>query len=79
VASASFERMGEIELADIRSRRVGIFYKPYLQASIDSGLRFMRSGRSGEARAVLTPAQTERFDAAFGRLMRELGYPRLGD
>jgi hypothetical protein len=75
VADSSFERMREIEEADIRAQRVGIFYKPYLQGSIDSGLRFMRSGKSGSAEEVLSGERLARFQAAFGPLMGELGYP----
>ena len=74
VAASSFTRMKEIEEADIRSRSVGIFYKPYLQESIGSGLRFMRAGRAGEAAQVLSPEQRRLLSAAFGPLMRELGY-----
>ena len=74
VAASSFERMREIEEADIRAQRVGIFYKPYLQQPIDAGLRFMRSGKSGEAARVLSPDQRRRFDDAFRSIGRELGY-----
>jgi aryl sulfotransferase len=74
VARSSFERMRQIEEQDIREQRVGIFYKPYLKQPIDAGLRFMRSGRSGEALAALRTEQRERFDHAFAPLRRELGY-----
>jgi hypothetical protein len=74
VANSSFSRMREIEETDIRHRNVGIFYKPYLQASIDSGLRFMRSGKAGEAALVLTPEQRQRALDTFGPIRRELGY-----
>lgn len=74
VAAASFGRLRQIEEEDIRVRRVGIFYKPYLQGGIDAGVRFMRAGRSGEGARVLTPAQRARFDSAFGALQGELGY-----
>jgi hypothetical protein len=74
VAGASFSRMREIEEADIRARQVGIFYKPYLQPPIDAGLRFMRSGRAGEAADVLTPAQQRAVTAHFGEVMLQLGY-----
>jgi hypothetical protein len=74
VAGASFRRMKQIEEADIRGRNVGIFYKPYLQPSIDAGLRFMRSGTAGDAVRALTPEQRRRTVAVFGPLMRELGY-----
>ena len=74
VAGASFRRMKEIEEADINNRKVGIFYKPYLQQSIGAGLRFMRSGEAGEAGRVLTPEQRSRVTGIFGPLMRELGY-----
>lgn len=74
VAGASFERMRQIEEADISAQRVGIFYKPYLQSSINAGLRFMRGGRSGEARRTLTPDQQRRFDEVFGPIRHELGY-----
>ena len=73
-AGASFKRMREIEESDIRSQRVGIFYKPYLQPAIASGVRFMRGGRAGDASEMLTEAQRERFNEAFGPLMRALGY-----
>jgi hypothetical protein len=53
---------------------VGIFYKPYLQSSIDAGLRFMRSGQAGEAALVLTPEQRQLAMATFGDIRRELGY-----
>lgn len=74
VEGASFERMREIEEADIEARRVGIFYKPYLQRPIAAGLRFMRSGESGEYKRTLTGSQRERFDRAFAPLRLELGY-----
>jgi hypothetical protein len=74
VAGASFRRMKEIEETDISHRKVGIFYKPYLQHSIGAGLRFMRSGAAGEASRVLTPEQRSRVVGSFGPLMRELGY-----
>jgi hypothetical protein len=74
VAGSSFQRMMEIEEADIRSRNVGIFYKPYLQPSIASGLRFMRAGKAGEGARALSPDQRRRLSVAFGPLMRELGY-----
>jgi Sulfotransferase domain len=74
VAGTSFERMRQIEEADIRAQRVGIFYKPYLQSSIDAGSRFMRGGQSGEGRRNLSQDQQRRFDAVFGPIRRELGY-----
>jgi hypothetical protein len=77
VANSSFARMREIEDADIRERRVGIFYKPYLQGSIDSGRRFMRSGAVGDGLRLLTNAQRARLDAALAPLARELGYSKL--
>jgi hypothetical protein len=74
VANSSFERMRDIEAADIRARRTGIFFKPYLEQPINAGLRFMRSGRSGEAAGALSEMQWARFDATFGALRRKLGY-----
>jgi hypothetical protein len=74
VAAASFDSMRRIEEADIGARRVGIFYKPYLQRPIDAGLRFMRSGKSGEAAHKLSPDQWRRFNDVFGTMRREFGY-----
>lgn len=74
VAGASFKRMREIEEADIRARQVGIFYKQYLQPPINAGLRFMRSGRPGEAGEVLPAAQQRAVRTVFGGVMQELGY-----
>jgi len=74
VVGASFERLQRIEEQDIRGQRVGIFYKPYLQRSIDAGLRFMRAGQVGEASRLLSEAQLQCVHAIFGPLMRELGY-----
>jgi hypothetical protein len=74
VSNASFDRMRQIEEADIRARNVGIFYKPYLQQSIDAGLRFMRAGKAGEAAQVLTPDQRQRTLNTFGAVMHHLGY-----
>lgn len=74
VSNASFDRMRQIEEADIRARNVGIFYKPYLQQSIDAGLRFMRAGKAGEAAQALTPAQRQRALNTFGAVMHHLGY-----
>jgi hypothetical protein len=74
VAAASFESMKRIEEADIGAKRVGIFYKPYLEQPIDAGLRFMRAGRSGEAAKRLSPQQWRRFNAAFGPMRGALGY-----
>jgi aryl sulfotransferase len=75
VEGASFERMRLIEESDIRSRRVGIFYKPYLEPSITAGLRFMRAGRKGAAEQVLSSDQWRRLQAAFGAARLEFGYP----
>jgi hypothetical protein len=77
VADSSFERMREIEEADIRDRRVGIFYKPYLETSIQAGRRFMRSGASGEGARALSSAQRARLNDAFGPLLQALGYPAI--
>ena len=74
VAAASFESMRQIEEADIGAQRVGIFYKPYLKQPIEAGLRFMRSGKSGEAVTRLSAQQWQRFNAVFGAMRRELGY-----
>jgi aryl sulfotransferase len=74
VANASFARMRAIEEADIEARRVGIFYKPYLQSSIDAGVRFMRRGTAGAAAEELSAAQRARLRAEFGPLLAELGY-----
>jgi hypothetical protein len=74
VANASFARMREVEEADIRERRFGIFYKPYLQSAIDSGRRFMRRGGVGDGDQLLTPEQRARVRAACEPLVTELGY-----
>jgi hypothetical protein len=74
VDNSSFERMREIERADIREQRVGIFYKPYLQASIDAGSRFMRRGMAGDGAARLSAPQRVRLRETFGPLLRDLGY-----
>lgn len=79
VEGATFERMRAIEESDIRERKVGIFYKPYLHDQIGEGARFMRSGRSGEAPALLTADQRLRFDSVFGGTARELGYRALAN
>jgi aryl sulfotransferase len=76
VDGCTFERMRQIEESDIAQHRVGIFYKPYLQSSIQSGIRFMRAGRAGEARTALTPEQYLRIEATFGPVMQRLGYDR---
>jgi hypothetical protein len=74
VLDSSFQRLREIERTDIREQRTGIFYKPYLQASIDSGRRFMRRGVVGDGAARLTPEQRRRLRGAFAPLLEELGY-----
>ena len=74
LANCSFGRMRQIEEADIAARRVGVFYKPYLQGPIESGMRFMRSGSSGSAASALSDAQWRRFNAVFGDLRAEFGY-----
>jgi hypothetical protein len=74
VDNSSFERMRAIERADIREQRVGIFFKPYLQASIDAGNRFMRRGMAGDGSARLSPEQGARLRSTFGSLLQELGY-----
>jgi hypothetical protein len=74
VENSSFERMREIERADVRHRRVGIFYKPYLQASIEAGNRFMRRGMVGDGSARLDAGQRARLRSAFAPLLTELGY-----
>lgn len=72
--NSSFQRMREIEDSDIRNRRVGIFYKPYLEDSIAAGRRFMRQGSVGSGTAQLTPDQRARLTAAFSPLLSQLGY-----
>jgi hypothetical protein len=74
VSNSSFEKMRAVEDADIRERRIGIFYKPYLDGSIEAGRRFMRSGVAGEARRWLTPTQQAQIAEVFGPTMRQLGY-----
>jgi hypothetical protein len=74
VDNASFERMRQIERADILAQRVGIFYKPYLQPAFDAGIRFMRRGVVGDGRARLSEAQRGRLRSAFSGLLEELGY-----
>jgi hypothetical protein len=74
VAAASFDSMRRIEEADIGAQRIGIFYKPYLQRPIDAGLRFMRSGKRGEAADKLSADQWRRFNDVFGAMRREFGY-----
>jgi len=74
VSKASFANLRAVEDADIRDRRVGIFYKPYLQGAIDAGRRFMRSGMVGEAQRWLTPEQQRGLAEVFGPTMRQLGY-----
>jgi len=65
--------MREIEDSDIHHRRVGIFYKPYLQPAIDAGRRFMRQG--SVAAAPQSSAQiSEPADAVFTPLLADLGY-----
>jgi hypothetical protein len=77
VDNASFHRMREIEAADVRERRVGIFYKPYLEDSIAAGRRFMRSGTVGEGVSRLDAEQRTRLTAVFAPLLTELGYSDL--
>jgi len=74
VLNSSYTRMREIERSDIREKRVGIFYKPYLQTAIDSGARFMRRGVVGDGAARLTADQRVRLHARFEPLLRDLGY-----
>ena len=74
VADSSFHRMREIEESDIRQRRPGIFYKPYLQQSIDAGIRFMRSGVVGDGVMRLTAEQRGRLRCTFKPLLEQLGY-----
>jgi hypothetical protein len=76
VLNSSYTRMREIERTDIRQKRVGIFYKPYLQTTIDSGARFMRRGVVGDGAARLTADQRARLQARFEPLLRELGYSK---
>lgn len=74
VSNSSFDSMRQIEETDIRQRKLGIFYKPYLLPAIDAGRRFMRVGRPGEGLARLSDQQRMRLQAAFGPLLSELGY-----
>jgi hypothetical protein len=74
VANASFERMQAIEREDIRRERLGIFFKPYLKPSIESGLRFMRRGAVGDGEQALSSDQLRRLEEAFAELTAELGY-----
>lgn len=75
VAGSSFESMRAIEEMDIHNRSVGVFYKPYLQGSINAGLRFMRSGQSGEGEAQLSPESRRAIQTVFGPIMNAVGYP----
>jgi aryl sulfotransferase len=79
VQNSSFERMREIERADIRAQRIGIFYKPYLHDSIARGNRFMRRGIVGDGDARLSAAQRTRLRQVFGPLLHELGYAHTRD
>jgi hypothetical protein len=74
VENSSFRRMRELEEADIRDKRTGVFYKPYLQRSIDSGHRFMRRGKVGEGSGRLSSEQRARLHGAFQPLLKRLGY-----
>jgi hypothetical protein len=74
VRGSTFEAMQAIEAADIRERRIGIFYKPYLQGAIDSGRRFMRNGTVGEAKRWLSETQQAQVTEVFGPTLRQLGY-----
>ena len=74
VRNSSFQRLRDIERADIRAKRVGIFYKPYLQAAIDSGHRFMRRGVTGDGRSRLNAEQRSRLNARFAELLTTFGY-----
>jgi hypothetical protein len=74
VENSSFARMRQIEESDIREHRAGIFYDPALQKAHDQGHRFMRSGRSGNGEADLSPTQQERATQVFGPAMKDLGY-----
>jgi hypothetical protein len=74
VLNSSFERMRQIEEADIEAKQFGIFYKPYLQSVIDSGRRFMRSGKVGDGAARLSAQQRAAVRSVFGPLLRQLGY-----
>jgi Sulfotransferase domain len=74
IEDSSFRRLREVEESDIRHKRVGIFYKPYLQASIDSGNRFMRQGTTGDGARLLSSEQRARLRAAFQSLLLRLGY-----
>jgi hypothetical protein len=74
VRNSSFERMREIERADIRAQRIGIFYKPYLRGSIEGGNRFMRRGIVGDGDARLSADQRSRLRRVFDPLLHELDY-----
>ena len=74
VEASAFARLREVEEADIRHKRVGIFYKPYLQGSIDAGNRFMRHGTAGDGSRRLSTAQRSQLRAAFPALLMRLGY-----
>lgn len=74
VRNSSFQRLREIEKSDIRAKRVGIFYKPYLQSAIASGHRFMRRGLPGDGRSRLSADQRRRLKGQFGTLLAELEY-----
>lgn len=73
-ANSSFDALRRIEESDIQQKRVGIFYKPYLQGRIEAGVRFMRSGQSGQVVKELSPELRRRFIETFGPTMERLGY-----
>lgn len=74
VAGATFEKMRQIEEADIREEREGIFFSPQIRDPLAAGWRFMRSGRSGEGHQRLSAEQRERLAAVTGPLARKFGY-----
>jgi len=74
IDNSSFNRMRSVEESDIQQKKIGTFYRPYLQQSHDSGIRFMRRGSSGEGMRALSDMQREKFFRAFGPVLKKLGY-----
>lgn len=73
VEATTFERMKALEDSEISSGAQGFFGTERSRSS-DPGFRFMRSGRVGGYRELLSPDQRDAARNRFGPLAETLGY-----
>lgn len=72
--TSSFKSMKRLEEKEIKNKKGGFFYHDSLSTAFKSGNRFMRKGKTGEGRKLLTSDQLSRFVETFEDTMNLVGY-----